>query len=164
MRKKLNHPPALSSWTDVDDAMRQIGECERQLDKLQVELNRQIAAAKEKAEKKAQPIQDKIKKLAMDVKEFVQQNRSEMDGKTKQLNFGKTGYRLSTKLMTPKTAEIIDALKRHDMLDCITVKESINKEELKRRPADDILKVGAYLKSDDEFWYEVDKTKLESTA
>lgn len=160
MRKKVVTSPTLTSWADVDQALKLIGEMECIIEELQTDLNRKISQAKEEAEAQARPVQEKMRSLEHDVRDFVQQNRSELGGKTKQLNFGKTGFRLSTKLVTPKAAEIIASLKRYKMQDCITVKESINKDALKRYPTEVILKTGAYLKADDEFWYEVDREKL----
>lgn len=160
-RKKVPSDPALESWADVDSAMKLIGELEGSLTVLEVELNAEIDAAKKRAEKLAQPLHEKIKRLERDIRHFVTENRPEMDGKTKQLTFGRTGFRLSTKLMTPRVADIIARLKQYAMQDCIKVKESIDKEALKKYPTEDILKTGAYLKAEDEFWYEVDREKIQ---
>lgn len=163
MRKKIPAQSSLLSWTDVDNAMKMIGECERCIEEIVIELNRQQAAAKEQADEMAQQYHERIKSLDYEIREYVTQHRGELDGKTRHLNFGSTGFRLSTKLMTPKPADIIANLKQHQMLDCITVKESINKDVLKRYPTDDIVKTGAYLKVEDEFWREIERETLQST-
>lgn len=163
MRKKVYAQPVLLSWADVDNAMKAIGECERCVEEIEIEFTRQKVALKEQADMEARQYHERIKKLDQDIREYVTQHRGELDGKSKQLNFGSTGFRLSTKLMTPKPADIIASLKQHDMLDCITVKESINKEVLRHYPSEDILKVGAYLKADDEFWRDIDRETLQSS-
>lgn len=161
MRKKIVSQPALTSWEDVNAAMRLICEFECHLEELQAELNRRIDSTKAEIEKQAKPLHTKLQELEQNIKDFVTANRGELDGKTKQLGFGRTGYRLSTKLMTPKPTDILNSLRRFGMEDCISVKESINKEALRRYHTEDILKTGAYLRADDEFWYEVDRTKLQ---
>lgn len=159
-RKKVPTAPRLKSWNEVDQALKEIAECESCLEEITVELNRNIADAKAKAEAQARPAHDRIKQLECDVKEYVTQHRDEIGGKTKLLNFGKTGFRLSTKVMIPSVADVIAAIKRLGFTDCLTVKESVNKDALRKRSSNDILKTGAYLKSTDEFWYETDKEKL----
>lgn len=162
-RKKVPSDPALESWADVDSMFKQIGELENMIDLLELELNEQITIAKQNADQQAQPLYDKIKVMERQIRDYVEGNRDEMAGKTKQLNFGRTGYRISTKLMTPKQADIIVRLKQFAMDDCIKTKESVDKEILKKYPTEDILKTGAYLKVTDEFWYEVDREKIQPT-
>lgn len=164
-RKKVELPCRLTSWDAVDKAMKEIISCEGSVDEINADLNRRIADIKQKADNEAKVYYDKIKALEVDIKEFVVKHREEFEGKTKQLNFGKTGFRLSTSLVVPsnKTADIIASLKRYNMTDCLNIKESINKDVLKKYPSEDILKTGAYLKSTDDFWYEVEKHDVKST-
>lgn len=161
-RKKVETPPTFTSWEDVNSAMQEILECEGSLAEINAELNRQIAATKTMMEVDANPLHEQIKRLEYDIKDFVVRHRNDIEGKTKQLNFGRTGFRLSTSLVVPTnmTADVIANLKRYNMTDCITVKESVNKEILKQYKSEDILKTGATLKSSDDFWYEVDRESL----
>ncbi|MEG1954103.1 MAG: host-nuclease inhibitor Gam family protein [Hydrogenoanaerobacterium sp.] len=161
-RKKVETAPTFTAWCDVDNAMQTIIECEGCIDEINAELNRKLAASKQEMDTKAKPLTERIKKLEYDIKDFVIRHRDEIDGKTKQLNFGKTGFRMSTSLVLPasRTDEIIANLKRYDMNDCINTKESVNKDVLKKYKSEDILKTGASLKSTDDFWYEVDKERL----
>ena len=46
------------------------------------------------------------------------------------------------------------------MVDCINVKETINKDTVKSYPEEEILKIGGYLQRADTFWYEIDKDSL----
>lgn len=161
-RKKVDTLPTLLSWDEVDGALRQIIECQCGINAINADLNRQLTAVKEEMDKKARPLQENISALERDVKEFVVRHREDFDGKTKQLNFGKTGFRLSTTLVVPnnKSAEIIESLRQFGMEDCINIKESVDKETLKRYKSEDILKTGAYLKTTDDFWYEVNLEAL----
>jgi len=161
-RKKV--AAAFKTWDDVDNAMREIIEAEGCVDEVEIELNRIIATAKEEAERRIKPMTEKIRSLEVQMRAFVESRRSDIDGKTQKLNFGRTGFRLSTRVVVPsgKLPEIINALRRYEMLDCIAVKESVNKEALKKYAAEDVTKTGAYLKTSDEFWYEVDKETLKS--
>lgn len=156
----------LKSWEEVDASLKQIGEWQRGISKIEGKMNEQIDKAKAKAEEEAKPLKDSIKGLEVQIKEFVEDNRDDLGNKkTKELNFGKTGYRKSTKVSIPKAAgkvlEIIKRLKNLGMTDCVVQPpEKIDKEALKKYPANDIVKVGAGLKVDDVFWYEVDEEQL----
>lgn len=58
------------------------------------------------------PYRDDIKKLELQVKEFVTLNKAELKGKSREMDFGKVGFRMSTKLMLPKQVEkVIKTLK-----------------------------------------------------
>lgn len=158
--------PKLKSWDDVDAALKQIGEHQRNITIIEAKMNDKINQAKVKAEDDAKGDKESIKSLEVQVKEFVESNREDLGNKkTKELNFGKVGYRKSTKISLPKAgnklAEIIKKLKSFGMTDCIvTQPEKIDKDALKKYPANDVIKVGAGLKVDDVFWYEADEEKL----
>jgi len=158
--------PRLRNWEEVDGTLRQIGEYQRSITKIEGKMNEQIEKAKAKAEEDAKPLKEQIKALEVQIKEFVEENRDDLGNrKTKEMNFGKTGFRKSTKVSLPKAAakvaEIIKKLKELGMSDCVVQPpEKIDKEALKKYPANDIIKVGAGLKVDDTFWYEVNEETL----
>ena len=152
--------PLLKSWEEVDMVLKEIAENELAIEEIETSMNKQLHDIKLEAELKAEPHQENIKRLGLCVKEFVDNNKAELDGKTKQLNFGKTGFRLSTKVVIKSVSKVIESLINFKMVDCIVTKESINKDVLKKYPEDDIIKVGASLKKEDTFWYETERDKL----
>lgn len=161
-RKRVVSEMHIKSWVEADAALKQIAELGNLLAEQEIELNRQVADLKTQSEQMTKPMQDKIKVLEQQIKEFADSNRTDLEGKTKALTFGKIGYRLSSSLTIPKNkeADIIQLLRKQNMLDCINTKESVNKENLKRRPLADILGLGLFVKQKDEFWYEVERTPL----
>lgn len=165
-RTKIKETPVFKTWEDVDNALKEIAEAELDLVDIEGEMNKQIQGIKLTAAQEAKPIQDRINSLGKDIKAFVEEHRSELDGKTKTLNFGKTGFRMSTKVVLPKAKEklavIIKSLKARKMNDCIVVTETINKDVLKKYTEDEIIRVGATLKKEDTFWYETDREKLQT--
>jgi phage host-nuclease inhibitor protein Gam len=161
-RTRIKDELVLKNWDDVDITLKEIAECELEIEKITTEMNEKIHDIKLEADMKAKPYQERIERLGLYVKAFVEDNKAEIDGKTKQLNFGKTGFRLSTKLVLRKVDKIIENLKKFKMEDCIKVKESVNKEVLKKYPESDIIKVGGTLKKEDVFWYETEREKLQA--
>lgn len=161
-KKSKKAEPTLATWDDVDRCLREIGECEIAMGEIEAEMNIAINEAKEKAAKMGKPIQTNLVKLEAMVREFVEEQKAEMDAKSKQLNFGRVGFRQSTSVSIPtkKLDSIIKNLKKFGMEDCIITKETVNKEVLVRYPEKDIAKVGAARKVEDKFWLEADREKI----
>ena len=95
------------------------------------------------------------------IKEFTDEKRVELNGKSRSLVFGKVGYRKSSRVIVPKALEaVLVNLRRKQMDKCISVKETINKDVLKTYPEEDILAVGCSLKTEDTFYYEIDENAV----
>ena len=165
-RKRIIEAPALKSWEDVDAALREIAENELTLGDIESEMNRQIIGAEKDAQLKSKPHLDRIAKLERDLKEYVEDHRTELgSAKSKALTFGEVSFRLSTRVSVPKAKEkledIIRKLKARQMHDCIVTKETISKDILKKYGEDVVNAVGATWKQKDTFGYETYKQKVE---
>ena len=124
-------------------------------------MNVQIDTIKQAYEEKVQEYKKQIKQKELLIKEFTTDKRDQLDGKTKDLTFGKVGFRKSTKLQLPKALDkVIAALRKRGMEDCISVKETVNKDILKQYDEQRILEVGGSLKVEDAFWYETKQAEL----
>ena len=161
-RVKKNSEFELKNWDDVDRCLREICESELAIGEIEAQMNISINEAKEKASELAKPMQDKIKSLTALVQTFAEEEKSEMEGKTKQLNFGRVSFRQSSSITVPtkKLDLILRNLKKFGMDDCIAVKESVDKEALEKYSDLDIARVGASRTVSDKFKLETDKEKL----
>jgi phage host-nuclease inhibitor protein Gam len=163
VRKRLVKELVLKSWDDVDNNLKAIMVDETQVEKLEGEMNRKIADIKARYKEKIDPIKKEIKENEKNIREFVEENKDNMNGKkSRVLTHGQVGFRKSTKVDTPKKMipSIIEKLKRRKMDNCINTKETINKEELKKYPADIVIEVGASIVVDDTFFYEPDRDSI----
>lgn len=161
MARKRMEEPSLKSWEEVDNTLKQIREAELAMGQIAADMEKCILDLKQRAEEQAAPLKDQIKKMELQVKEFATLNRDELRGKSREMAFGTVGFRMSTKLVLPKAVEkVIRQLKKSGMGDCVTVKESVNKEILKTYDENSILMVGASLKKEDTFWYETKQEEL----
>jgi len=159
-RRRLENT-ALSSWSDVDETLKEIGRLDLELEGMEAEYNRKITNLKEELANQAQPIQERKAFLERLVKEFAESHKDGLDGKkSRELNFGRIGFRQSTKVILRNVKAIIAALKARGMTDCIVQKEEVSKDTLKKYDPATIEAVGAKLKTDDVFWYEVNRDKL----
>ena len=111
-----------------------------------MELDRRIDGLKDDYNKNAQPLQNRIKRLEGDVKEYVDAHRAELDGKSRTLVFGKVGYRASSKLMLApaKVTEAIAALKALGRKELVKTTETLDREALKKEPPALLESIGAY--------------------
>jgi phage host-nuclease inhibitor protein Gam len=160
----------LASWDDVNLSLAEIGELEREITDIETKMQADIDAAKLAADVAADPYKKRIAALELQIKMYTEEHAVDMGGKkTKALTFGQVGYRRSTKVLLPraaaKVAELIRTLKARGMGDCVVAPpEKIDKEALKKYPANEITAAGAGLKIEDVFWYEVDKERLAEGA
>lgn len=165
-RRRIAQVSALTSWADVDKALREIAEEEIALEDIEAELTRQINGAKAVAQVQAKPHADRVAKLERDIQEFADAHREALGSrKTVELDFGRVGYRQSTRITLPRDkaqlAEIIRRLRARKMTDCIAVTETVNKDRLRQYGKDKATAVGAGWRQTDEFWLEAAREKLE---
>jgi phage host-nuclease inhibitor protein Gam len=158
-------PPMLGSWEEVDAALAAIGEANREVTIIETVMNEEIDRAKDAAVKSANPHRERIDKLEQQVKTFADANKADFGArKTKDLTFGSLGYRKSTEARVPtgkKLAEVIKKLLAKGMSDCVvTPKQRVDKDKLKAYSAEDVEAVGATLKVEDNFWYEVKREEV----
>ena len=156
-RRKVTAAPVLPDWAAVDGALRDIRECEHALTELGVDRDRRIDSVKEEYSKMALPLQNRIKKLEGDVKAYADAHRAELTGKSRKLNFGTVGYRISSRLILPasKAAEAIATLKALGRKEFINTTETLDRASLLRQPVELLNQIGAYIQQRDEFYYDV---------
>ena len=106
-------------------------------------------------------VQNRVKELEGQVKAFVDGHRAELVGKSRALNFGVVGYRLSSKLVLPKgrVEDVIAQLKALGRDNLIKRTETLDREALRREPAELLCKLGAYINQTDEFYYDVSEAE-----
>lgn len=161
MARKRIEGTAFQTWDDVDQALREIGEIDRELGLLESAQNESIDNIKAETKNKAVPLADRKTALELAMKEFCEANRAEFAKvKTKPLTFGSVGFRLSTKVVIKKIADTLQALKDLGLNQCIRLKEEVDKEAMKNLSTETLAEVGAALKTDNAFGYEIDQAKL----
>lgn len=152
----------LKSWDEVNKSLKTIGECEIAISTIEAEMNLKINDAKTEADKLIKPLKEQIKTAKEQVEGFTEEHKADIEGKTKQLTFGRCGFRQSTTVSVPtkKIEKIIANLKKFGMENCIKISETVNKDVLSTYSDKDIAKVGATKKVEDKFWCEADLEKI----
>lgn len=163
-RKRLT-ATALESWTDVDTCLREIGTIDRELALLEAAQGEQIDAVKAATKAAAEPLQNKKAGLELAIQQYAEANRGEfVKAKTKELTFGNVGFRLSTRVVIKNLGNTLQALKDMALTGCIRIKEECDREAMRNLPLETLHAVGASLKQEDAFGYEIKRELIQEVA
>jgi len=162
-RSKPSNIIPLANTNQVDDTLLKIAQLKTELKRINADAEESINKIRNGAKNTAEPILAEIEKFGTSIFAYAEYNRSNLFGKVKtiMLTFGSLGYRQSTKISVSK--KTLDALKEMDMLDCISIKEAVNKDVLSTYPDELIKQAGAKKVVEDKFWYEVKEEEIVNT-
>lgn len=165
MARKRITGTTLESWDEVDRCLAEIGRIDREIGLIEAGQQESIDQIKAASKLAAEPLQNKKLGLEMAIKDYAESNRAEfLKAKTRELTFGSVGFRLSTSVVIRRVAETVQALKDIERTDCLIVKETPNKEAMRALPLATLLSVGATLKQEDAFGYEIKRDAIVAVA
>lgn len=154
-RKRLSGTQ-ISTWDDVDNALKRIGELDRDLGMIEASANEQIDAIKAASKEDAAQLTTEKLGLEAGMKEFCEANRAEFSKvKSREMTFGSVGFRLSSRIVIKRIADTLQALHDFGLAQCIRVKEEADKEAMKALDSETLASVGAALKIENTFGYEI---------
>lgn len=155
----------LASWDDVDQCLAEIGKIDREIGLLEAAQQEQIDALKAATKAAAEPFQGKKTGLELAIQQYCEAHRAEFaTAKTRKLNFGSVGFRLSTSVVIKRVADTLAAVKALGLTQCLRVKEELDKDAMRNLPTETLAEVGAGLKTVDAFGYEIDRERLAEAA
>lgn len=167
-RKKPKGIKPVGSFEQMNGSLGELAGLKRQLEKIESDLNEAIDKLKEEAAAKAASILERIKALEGGMQAFAELKKDVFDKKrSKTLAHGTIGFRKSKELKPkPKMtwAKVLEKLKALGFKDGIRVKESVDKEELKKWTDEKLALVGVRRVPKDDFWYEIDEEKIAEKA
>lgn len=166
-REKAKGATTLSSWNEADAALKRIGECEREIRKKEAAATARIEEIKAKLAVDLGPLVGKKNAELHNLEEFAKLHKGEMLDETKgkksiALNHGSLGFRQSTRIIVRKVERVIELLKAAKRKECIRIKESVDKEALRKLPDDELLDYGVRREVTDEFWCEPADTTVKT--
>lgn len=116
-----------------------IGEANRQIARIEADMNDRIAALKADAEKQAQPLKDQVVAGTEGLKVWAEANRDALTGggksKTADLGTGKISWRLRpASVRITGVDRVIEAIKKLGFSAFLRTKEEVNKEAMLADP------------------------------
>ncbi len=133
-KRKSDALPVPQNREEAAQVMRDFGMVQRRLEAIQINMNDEIAAIKEKTAKDATPVKDDLKQLEKRLKAWAEANKAELTRKTKTVDLvtGKISWRKK-----PESVRIsggadvmIERLKRLKLTSFLRTKFEVNKEAM----------------------------------
>lgn len=166
-RTKVIVSSKLSSWEDVNEALRRIAEAKSAVEARTSAYNEEEARKREELDQYCNPLRTEISDLEEEMKLFCEEHRDEFaKKKSRELANGSVGFRTGTpKLKTLKGftwSSVLELVKRSVFREqYLRTKEEVNKEQViidfaaKTVDNDALGHVGIEVTQDETFGYEV---------
>jgi len=155
----------LSSWDEVDQRLRRMGEIDIATERIEGEMTLRINEIRAHYEEEAeilkaerQALEDAINAFADDHKEEFAKTRS------KDLTFGFVAYRIVKKIVIRSNEACVAALRALKLDQYIRIVEEPNKEAMADLDDNQLAKVGAKRKIDDKFRIEPNIERIKEAA
>ncbi|MDY5420550.1 host-nuclease inhibitor Gam family protein [Actinobacillus porcinus] len=137
--KTDTHAVRLQSRDDVEVAIKQIGDLQRQLEQTAINQNNELASITEKYAPILTALKEQLEPIQTAVQAWCESRRDELtqNGKTKtgSFNTGEVQWRQRPPSVAIRGADsVIEALKTHGLIRFIRTKEEINKEAMLNEP------------------------------
>lgn len=131
--------PVPQSRDEVNEAIARIGLLQRERERIQADMNDELAKVRLRFEELATPLNEQIMGLTQGVHTWCEAHRLELtrSGKTKFYDFaaGEIKWRLRPPRVSLQSAEnVLETLKRLGLTRFIRVKEQLNKEAMLAEP------------------------------
>ena len=153
-------PEKLESLEDADNALRNIGLLERELEAIDADAQKQIGEIKAAAAKKGEPLRARISETSGKLKVYADYHRAELfkDRKSIELTFGIFGYRKSTSISVRKTT--VDLLEKLGLGRYIRIDKNPDKEAMKEMDDEALAQVDSVRKVKDDFFCEPNREEV----
>ena len=153
-------PERLANLEDADDALRNIGLLERELEAIDADAQKQIGEIKVAAVKKGETLRARISETTGKLQVYADYNKTDLfkDRKSIDLTFGTFGYRKSTSISVKKTT--VDLLEKLGLGKYIRIEKSPDKEAMKEMDDESLAQVDSVRKIKDGFFCESNREEV----
>ena len=161
MARKALSITTLKTYEDADRALRRIGELDRDIELSNIASQEAVDLVKDGHKVYCEPRRAEIADLERQLKEFATSRRADFaDVRTRELTFGSIGFRRSTSIVMAKVADTLAAVKALGLIQCLRVKEELDKEAMRDLPTETLTNIGAALQTKDAFGYEIKRDAI----
>lgn len=168
-RTKPTPEPVLRDWEQVNLALREIGQINREVASAETVMNKRIDDLKAKFDGALEGPIARRARLEKDLQEFCEQNKAEFAKKrSRDCTFGSVSFRIvhtlkpATRMTWAKVIDVLKALGTRGT-DYLRIKESVDKDRLRDEAiaGADVSEFGVRLCTTDQFGYKIDAEAIE---
>ncbi|MDT7040843.1 host-nuclease inhibitor Gam family protein [Candidatus Nitronereus thalassa] len=162
----------LTSWLEVDEAIKQLGRIQIERDAKEGAMNKSITKLKESYGMKIDRLDDMAEAVEAALEKWCEAHRDDMavvkksGGLTWRGAFGKVAFRKcppSVSFTKKNMAAILAALKSRKLFNCIRTVEEPNKDAMVLLDKQTLREVGAKVGAEEKFEIKPDYTVIQST-
>lgn len=155
-RTKTKAVNAATSMEEAEKNIQRIGEIQREISRLEHDMNDRLNPIKEEYENKAKPFKEELSELQTAVQMWAEVEKPNIlsgKAKTVKCSTGDFGWRTSTpSVRVTGAAVVIEFLKLHNLTKFLRVKEEINKEAILAEPKEAEGIKGISITQTESFW------------
>ncbi len=138
-------------WSEVDSALRRMGEIDIRLQKLEGEMTLKLNEIRAEYDTKAEGLKTERKGIEDNIALFADAHKEEFAKvRSKDLTFGVVAFRVVSKVVMKSKAATLAAMKALGLNQYIRITEEPDKEAMSGLDAGTLAKVGASLKTEDK--------------
>ena len=144
----------LTSWTEVDGALAELGRVALEVLALEAEMGVQVHGLVTRYGGRLGLLNGRRGDLESTIEAFCTARREEFGkNRSRQFTFGKIAFRLAEKIEIPAGLEgvVIETLKKLGWDECVEVKEKLDRNALKKLTDDELVKCGVSRTAKDHF-------------
>jgi len=148
----------IDSWEDLDRALLAMRVADARIAQEGARYDQVIQAAQEKKSKALSPIQARKERMEVAIKEFAVNHRGDLKGKKSiDLVHGRVGWRKGHLQLIPSDSEAntIRLLKIRGHVECVVMKEELDKAALKNLPVHERGLCGIKEKQEERFYFDL---------
>ena len=155
----------LSSWEEVDQKLRRMGEIQIALEKIEGDMTLRINEIKENYEPEAEALKAERQTLEEAISSFSELHKDEFTKtRSKDLTFGYVAYRVVRKIVIRSNDACVAALRALRLNQYIRTIYEPNKEAMADLDDNQLAKVGAKRKVEDKFRVEPNIERIQKAA
>ena len=155
----------LSSWDEVDQKLRRIGEIQIALEKIEGDMTLRINDIRQDYEQESEVLNTERQDLENSITSFSEFHKDEFaKTRSKDLTFGYVAYRVVRKIVIRSNEACVAALRALKLDQYIRIVEEPNKEAMADLEDNQLAKVGAKRKVEDKFRIEPNIERIKEAA
>ena len=148
-------------WSDVDQALRRLGEIDIGLARLEGEMTLRINEVREEYEKKAGGLKGERKRTEARIEAFAEERKEEFaKTRSRELTFGTVSFRIVHRVVVRSKKATVAALEAMGLGAYLRVTKEPDKEAMKSLDAGALAKAGATLKTEDQLSIEPNMERI----